>query len=237
MAVIWLDRVKEVGDLLKGVCADTKLRVARHRNRGIRICVVHCLGECVRSPARHISIDKASSRLAHPVQDRVELRVLGEEANGSELLLRVAVGDSDPALDRVSKARKEPVGVGLVVGDGQVLISQHLLVPRLRREACVEQEACWRDQHSLVADLVGSVHEQVVDRGVTCASPLCLFLVGRVTDNHVEPLRHVTTLPASRRQSWSGLPVSCGRGCQRGSARRPRSIPCVLRRRQRRLRR
>ena len=74
--------------------------------------------------------------------------------------------------------------------DGQVRVGEHLLVPRFRRESRVEQEACRGDEHGLVADLVGRVHEQVVDGGVAGALALGLLLVRRVADDDVELLAH-----------------------------------------------
>ena len=81
------------------------------------------------------------------------------------------------------------------MGHRQVLVGEHLLVPRLGREARVEQEACRGDEHGLLPDLVGRVHEQVVDGRVAGALALGLLLVGRVADDDVELLAHVSRLP------------------------------------------
>ncbi len=57
-------------------------------------------------------------------------------------------------------------------------VREHLLVPCLRREARVEEEARGRDEHDLGADLVRSIHELVVDRGVAGTLTLRFFLIG-----------------------------------------------------------
>src|SRR3954467_14430132 len=79
----------------------------------------------------------------------------------------------------------------------QVVVGQHLLVPGLGREACVKQEARWRDEHDLLPDGVGGVHEQVVDRRVAGPTALGLSLVGRVSDDDVKLLAHVQALSVS----------------------------------------
>lgn len=74
--------------------------------------------------------------------------------------------------------------------DAQVGVGEHLHVPRFGCEAAVEQEARRGDENDLLPDLVGRVHEQVIDGGVPGTPAVRLLLVGRVADDNVEPLAH-----------------------------------------------
>jgi hypothetical protein len=102
--------VEEERELFERPGVDFEKFAYRHELSGLRMISVHGWRVAVRTGARNPKVLKRLVAGIHDlVKDRVEFGVLGEEADGAKLALRVAVCDGDAALDGVRKARKQTI--------------------------------------------------------------------------------------------------------------------------------